>query len=219
MTIPIYLSDPNPDAQPDAAPDALAQANGELRKTQEALVDALDRLITSGAKLIQTERRADELDAQLDAAKDVAEAYYVELQEAEKLQAQLAALTAAAHMPADYPHGLPSWINQRLYRTYIEQGKDQAHWDALTAALDARDKAEAQLAEAHARAERWKTLAGQSAMSDFNNQIDNKTLRAALEAVEWSAFECPSCHAAEEHGHKDGCALQAALKQRGEVRE
>ena len=42
----------------------------------------------------------------------------------------------------------------------------------------------AQLAEANARAERWKTLAGQSAMSDFNTKIDNKILRAALEAFE-----------------------------------
>lgn len=56
---------------------------------------------------------------------------------------QIAALTYAAHMPPDYPYGLPSWINQRLYRMYIEQGENQEQWDALTQALDARDAAEA----------------------------------------------------------------------------
>lgn len=32
---------------------------------------------------------------------------------------ELEAIKFAAHMPPDYEHGLPSWINQRLYAAYI----------------------------------------------------------------------------------------------------
>ena len=39
--------------------------------------------------------------------------------EAEALRARLDAAQEAAHMPDDWPHGLPSWINQRLYAAYI----------------------------------------------------------------------------------------------------
>jgi len=38
---------------------------------------------------------------------------------AEAAELDLAAAQSAAHMPADYPHGLPSWINQHLYAAYI----------------------------------------------------------------------------------------------------
>ena len=39
--------------------------------------------------------------------------------EAEALRAQLDTAQEAAHMPDDWPHGLPSWVNQRLYAAYI----------------------------------------------------------------------------------------------------
>ena len=39
--------------------------------------------------------------------------------EAEALRAQLDTAQEAAHMPDDWPHGLPSWIAQRLYAAYI----------------------------------------------------------------------------------------------------
>ena len=39
--------------------------------------------------------------------------------EAEALRARLDAAQEAAHMPDDWPHGLPSWIAQRLYAAYI----------------------------------------------------------------------------------------------------
>jgi hypothetical protein len=34
-------------------------------------------------------------------------------------EAEREAIEYAAHMPADYQHGLPSWINQKLYAAYI----------------------------------------------------------------------------------------------------
>ena len=56
-------------------------------------------------------------------ASDVA---YVPLARAERAEAEAAQLRAdldaareAAHMPDDWPHGLPSWITQRLYAAYI----------------------------------------------------------------------------------------------------
>ena len=39
--------------------------------------------------------------------------------EAEALRAQLDTVRDAAHVPDDWPHGLPSWIAQRLYAAYI----------------------------------------------------------------------------------------------------
>ena len=36
-----------------------------------------------------------------------------------ELRADLDAAREAAHMPDDWPHGLPSWIAQRLYAAYI----------------------------------------------------------------------------------------------------
>ena len=42
--------------------------------------------------------------------------------EAEALRAQLDTAQEAAHMPDDWPHGLPSWIAQRLYAAYIGIG-------------------------------------------------------------------------------------------------
>lgn len=38
---------------------------------------------------------------------------------AAELERELAAVSFAAHMPADWPHGLSSWIDQRLYAAYI----------------------------------------------------------------------------------------------------
>ena len=38
---------------------------------------------------------------------------------AECAEAELAAVRDAAHVPDDWPHGLPSWVNQRLYAAYI----------------------------------------------------------------------------------------------------
>jgi hypothetical protein len=35
------------------------------------------------------------------------------------LEAERASIEYAAHMPADYPHGLPTWINMELYASYI----------------------------------------------------------------------------------------------------
>ena len=42
--------------------------------------------------------------------------------ERDALRAQLDAAQEAAHMPDDWPHGLPSWIAQRLYAAYIGIG-------------------------------------------------------------------------------------------------
>ena len=39
--------------------------------------------------------------------------------EAAQLRAKLDEAQEAAHMPDDWPHGLPSWIAQRLYAAYI----------------------------------------------------------------------------------------------------
>lgn len=38
--------------------------------------------------------------------------------------AEIEAIEYAAHMPADYPHGLPSWINRHLYGRLIEMTDD-----------------------------------------------------------------------------------------------
>ncbi len=38
---------------------------------------------------------------------------------AAKLDAELAAIRFAANMPDDYKHGLPSWVRQHLYASYI----------------------------------------------------------------------------------------------------
>lgn len=42
----------------------------------------------------------------------------------DELIAELEAVQYAAHMPADYAYGLPSWINQHLYADHID--KEQA---------------------------------------------------------------------------------------------
>ncbi len=38
---------------------------------------------------------------------------------AARAEAELETVREAAHMPDDWPHGLPSWIAQRLYAAYI----------------------------------------------------------------------------------------------------
>lgn len=130
------------------------------------------------------------------------------------LEAQLAGLAAAAHMPPDYPHGLLSWINQRLYRTYIEQGESQAQWDALTAALDARDKAEAQLAESRAQCDvMFENMKQQAELV--------ATMRATLGVVEWEIhtdghLHCVYCGNRRDYGHRPGCCMDVPNPRDGE---
>ena len=54
-----------------------------------------------------------------DARLELIKLYESSLARAEAAELDLAAAQSAAHMPADYPHGLPSWINQHLYAAYI----------------------------------------------------------------------------------------------------
>ena len=122
--------------------EALARKLDELAREHgladgAALIDALNegRILTVGRRdvhdritgILDVERalrvRAERAEAeaahyraQLSAAEEAA----LECQrEAAALRAQLDAAQEAAHMPDDWPHGLPSWVNQRLYAAYI----------------------------------------------------------------------------------------------------
>jgi hypothetical protein len=66
----------------------------KLTSTETALVDALE-IVTLQAQLATAQKRVAELEA------------------------KCASIEHAAHMPADYPHGLPTWINMELYASYI----------------------------------------------------------------------------------------------------
>lgn len=80
--------------------------------------------------------------------------------ERDALTAQLAAVEFAAHMPTDYKHGLPSWINQYLYAGWIGakisphiMGMIEGGTLTFPNGADAKraESAEAQLAEARAQ--------------------------------------------------------------------
>ena len=104
--------------------EALARKLDELAREHgladgAALIDALNegRILTVGRRDVH-DRITGVLDVEraLRVRAERAEA------EAEALRAQLDTAQEAAHMPDDWPHGLPSWIAQRLYAAYIGIG-------------------------------------------------------------------------------------------------
>jgi hypothetical protein len=134
----------------------ITELETQLAAKESTIADLRDLAYNRAPKLAADElqKQKEELKAQLDFASYRIEGLQTitlrDTDEIQKLKAQLAAaekeldaLTFAAHMPPDYPYGLPSWIWLRLYRTYIAQGKNKEHWDALKHALDGRDAAEA----------------------------------------------------------------------------
>ena len=87
------------------------------RKTLIELFEAaFTRMADYKARAERAEAEAAHYRAQLSAAEEAA----LECQrEAAALRADLDAVRDAAHVPDDWPHGLPSWVNQRLYAAYI----------------------------------------------------------------------------------------------------
>ena len=112
------------------------------RKTLIELFEAaFTRMADYKARAERAEAERDDLRAQLDAMHRKASNLELELEQSERqrreisdmadkmadkwtlqveqLRARLDAAQEAAHMPDDWPHGLPSWIAQRLYAAYI----------------------------------------------------------------------------------------------------
>lgn len=147
-----------------------------------------------------------EMQAQLAEANEALE-YKVEIAPDDLLATMLARAQEAEAQIADLP--LLRRELERL-RTSIGPQTCDIHAAFSAGCLNCRlAQREAQLAEANAQINAiFENMKAQAVLV--------ATLRAALEAVEWSGFACPSCYAAEEHGHKPDCALQAALNPRGE---
>lgn len=72
--------------------------------------------VALGAAGIRKHRRFESVRAQERAMPIIQAAIDAALAERD---AEIDAIKFAAHMPDDYQHGLPSWINQRLYAAYI----------------------------------------------------------------------------------------------------
>lgn len=88
-------------------------------------------------------------------------------------------------------------------------------------ALDERNEACSEIESLRAEVERFRKLTlyvSGTALEEIPKlQAEVERLRAALALAEWGGTnecgfpECPTCHADKDDGHKDGCALKAAL--------
>ena len=96
-----------------AVVDAIFALRAE-RDDLRAQLDAMHRKASNlELELEQSERQRREIS---DMADKMADKWTLQV---EQLRARLDAAQEAAHMPDDWPHGLPSWIAQRLYAAYI----------------------------------------------------------------------------------------------------
>jgi hypothetical protein len=205
---------PDKDARIAELEAQLADERQEFDRDYETLREKLDldikELCAQRARATAAEARAEAAEKQLAEAKE-----------------EIATLAFAAHMPADYPYGLPSWICQRLYAAYIAQASNKKEWNALMRALDAKERAEARLTEAE---KKFKDEREHSEwlQEECNKAVDEKeeangravTLEAALKAVEWVDVPsdqtgnqyCPLCKYWIWEGHEEGCLIGAALE-------
>lgn len=114
------------------------------------------------------------------------------------LRAELAVIESAAHMPADYQHGLSSWINQHLYAEHIGAKVPQAITDMVEAGTLTFPNApellalRAELAQARAELD-----AARTALEDIRLRSKRIREKKAIVGVEASYIE-QIAHAALE---------------------
>lgn len=131
------------------------------------------------------------------------------------------------------------WPEVALYREILlalspQSADNRTAHERITSVCTERDNLKMQLAEANAkladpeykyagsRIHRDSIIARRDELDELRDEI--KTLRAALEPVEWVGEgeyfgDCPWCENSRRDGHKPDCARQLALNPRGEGEE
>lgn len=202
------------------------ETEADLEETRASLQAAMERIAALEAERNNLSLGLDKANGRIAALEQIEGNLTKQLAAA---RAELDAVKFAAHMPDIYPHGLPSWINQRLYACYIgadispeiqrqiESGRLTFPDAPVYAELrEAQSDTSTLINQIEYLAHRIEVITEQDVRVLKERESDLAAARAALEEVpEWVTGEydhtCLSCWNDDSMGHTSGCPRQRAL--------
>jgi hypothetical protein len=108
-------------------------------------------------------------------------------EEVASLRAELAAVRHAAHMPDDYEHGLPSWINQHLYGKLLSwtapDGGPIRRSEDIQEIIALKDRLAKVVGDNNHLRQAFQMLADEITVHSIDEPVIIRRIQAALEAA------------------------------------